>query len=79
MTDAGAYEPIDCSLHDRIEDLAVRRKVVRIRYEGDAGAIELDDTVADWFTRDGAEFMRTGSGLSIRMDRILEVDGVAYR
>ena len=79
MSDHEPYRPIDCSLHDRVEEHAVRGKVVRIRYEGDAGPVELDDTVVDWVVRDGAEFVRTGSGVTIRMDRILEIDGVAYR
>ena len=73
------YLPIDCSLHDRVEDLAVRRKIVRIRHEDDAGPAELDDSIADWFARDGVEYLRTGSGMTIRLDRVLEIDGVAYR
>ena len=77
MTDA--YEPLDCSLHDRIEDLATRRRVVRIRYDGADGPRDADETIADWFVRDGAEFLRTGSGLEIRLDRILEIDGQPYR
>jgi len=27
------YQPIDCGVHDRLEDLAVRRIACRIRYE----------------------------------------------
>ena len=73
------YLPIDCSLHDRVEDLAVRRRIVRIRHEDDTGPVELDDTIADWFARDGVEYLCTGSGATIRLDRVLEVDGVAYR
>ena len=79
MTDDARYEPIDCSLHDRIEDVATRQRVVRIRYEGDAGPLELDDAIADWFSRDGVELMRTRSGVTIRLDRVLEIDGVRYR
>ena len=75
---ADGYLPIDCSLHDRIEDLATRGRVVRIRYEGDEGPAETDDALVDWFVRDGAEFLRTGAGLEIRLDRILEVDGQPY-
>ena len=73
------YLPIDCSLHDRIEDLATRGRVVRIRHEGDEGPAEVDEAIADWFVREGAEFLRTGSGLEIRLDRILEIDGRPYR
>ena len=74
-----AYRPIDCSLHDRIEDLAVRRTLVRIWHESDAGPVDVHDTIADWLVRDGVEYVRTGSGVEIRMDRLLEIDGVRYR
>ncbi len=69
------YIPIDCSLHDRLEDLATRRRVVRLRYESEVGVVEIDDVIADWLVRDGAEFLRLRSGADIRLDRILEIDG----
>ena len=80
------YQPIDCSLHDRLEDLAVRRRPVRIRHrDGSASGdgvggdvVELDDVIVDWFARDGAEYLRTAGGVEIRLDRIVEVDGQPY-
>ena len=78
MTVADDYRPLDCSLHDRIEDLATRRRVVPIRFTDDDGPRVIDDTLADWFVRDGAEFLRTASGLEIRLDRIVEIDGQSY-
>lgn len=86
-SDGAAYRPIDCSLHDRLEDLAVCRRVVRIRYRdgggrgegsGEGVAAELDDVIVAWFTRGGAEYLRTAGGREIRLDRILEVDGQPY-
>ena len=29
MSDSESYLPLDCSLHDRIEDIATRRRIVR--------------------------------------------------
>jgi Rho-binding antiterminator len=75
----GDYLPIDCSLHDRIEDIATGRRTVALRYEDDAGSHDTQDAIVDWVTHDGAEYLRTAAGLSIRLDRILEIDGVRYR
>lgn len=73
------YRPIDCSLHDRIEAAASLRKTVLISYTGEGGEPrEVTDRIADWFTADGAEFMRTAAGHVICLDRILAIDGVAF-
>jgi Rho-binding antiterminator len=67
----GDYQPIDCSLHDRIEDLATRRQRVRITYaEGPGEVMSVYDVIADWVVREGAEYFRTVGGLRIRLDRI---------
>ena len=66
------YTPIDCSLHDRIEDLATRRERVVITYVIESGeVVSSEDVITDWVVRDGAEYLRTASGLEIRLDRIV--------
>ena len=62
------YQPIDCSLHDRIEDWATRRTRVRIvlRARGEI----VNDEIADWYVADGVEYARLLSGRSIRLDEI---------
>ena len=67
------YKPIDCSIHDRIEDAATRGEVVRIVYETCERQKEVNDVVLDWFTRDGEEFMRTRSGLVLRLDQLTAI------
>lgn len=67
------YEPIDCSLHDRIEAAASLRRRVAIVYEDGSGARSIEDTIADWFTRAGAEFLKTGTGAEIRLDHIRSI------
>lgn len=73
------YTPIDCALHDRLESIATLRAVVRIEYIDDDGGVRgADDRIADVFARDGAEYLRTGSGLEIRLDHLETVNGIRY-
>lgn len=71
----GTYRPIDCSLHDELESLAVRRLAGRIRYRDEAGhEQEVHDRIADIFASEGAEYLRLSSGETIRLDRLLQVE-----
>ena len=73
------YTPIACALHDRLESFATLRLVVRIEYVDDNGhARAADDRIDDVFARGGAEYLRTGNGLEIRLDRLETVDGIRY-
>lgn len=75
------YQPIDCSVHDRLEDLAVRQVVCRIRYTVASASgrnateeeAELEGRIVDVFARDGEEFLRTDEGREIRLDRLRAV------
>ncbi len=79
QTSPQEYQPIACSLHDRLESLATLRSRILIRYVDDAGAaVEVTDRIADLYTRQGAEFLLTGSGVEIRLDRIESVDGMLH-
>jgi Rho-binding antiterminator len=79
MMDA-PYRPIDCSLHDRVEELATTGETVAIVFLDEHGETQQgDEVIVDWFTRDGAEFLRTKTGFAIRLDRLVSVGGVLYR
>lgn len=70
------YTPIACSVHDKLEDTAVRRTVANfVMREEDGGTREFQDRVQDLFARDGVEYMRTAEGLEIRLDRLESVNG----
>lgn len=74
------YEPIDCSLHDRLEALATVGRNCRVVYLDDAGRVrELEGRIVDVFTRSSAEFLEFESGQVIRLDRIESVDGIDFR
>ena len=70
------YKPISCEFHDLLESLATTHKRAQIAFRNDAGEIERSDlAIADLHARDGEEFVVFDSGVSVRLDRLLEVDG----
>jgi len=71
-----AYTPIDCGLHDELQLMALRRRAATLRVELTDGSPEtVEGTVVDVLTRDGAEWLRLADGRTVRLDRLLEVDG----
>jgi transcriptional antiterminator Rof (Rho-off) len=71
------YRPVDCSLHDQLEAFATTGQPCRIAYEDDDGRRrEAHDRIADVYAEGGVEYVRTGAGNAIRLDRIRQVDGV---
>jgi Rho-binding antiterminator len=74
------YEPVDCALHDRLEAAATLRRTVTLRYAGPEGEVELTAArIVDIRARDCVEYLELDSGVEMRLDRILEMDGVAFR
>ncbi|WKZ66684.1 MAG: methyltransferase domain-containing protein [Flavobacteriales bacterium] len=51
--------PVDCALHDRLEEAATRRRTVRLALR-DGTALE--GIIADLFVRGGADWMRLADG-----------------
>ena len=76
--DERTYKPIDCSSHDELLELATFGQVTEIAYQDEHGEEHaVRDRIADVFTRDGAEYLRTEGGLEIRLDRLKTVEGRA--
>ena len=70
------YSPISCEFHDRLEDLATRRVRTSVRYRNEDGELQQRDaTITDVFNRAGAEYVSLNSGETVRLDRLVEVDG----
>ena len=70
------YSPISCEFHDRLEDLATVRKLTRIRFRDRGGVLQQRDaTIADVYSRAGAEYVSLSSGEILRLDQLVEVDG----
>ena len=71
------YQPISCEFHDVLESLATTAHRAPVVYVGDDGARhEVSAVITDLFGRDGVEFMVLDSGETVRLDRLVTVDGV---
>lgn len=74
------YEPIPCSVHDKLEETSVRGSVAHFVVREETGATrEVQDRVQDLYARDGMEFMKTGGGEEIPLDRLESVNGERVR
>ena len=73
---SSTYHPISCEFHDRLEDLATLRKPAHILYRDENEALhELSAVIKDVYAKDGEEFLLMGTGETLRLDRLVEVDG----
>ena len=73
---AQPYTPIACGFHDRLEHWAVRAEPVEVVWRDGDAERRLTTTVADVVARDGADWVRLGTGQEVRADALLSVGGV---
>ena len=71
-----AYTPIACAVHDRLEHWAVRREPVEVLWVEGGGERSAVTEITDVFARDGADWVRLGTGAEVRADRLVRVSGV---
>lgn len=77
MTGTKGYSPVNCEFHDVLEHHATKRASVRVLFRDEAGAQqERGAVITDVFARDGADFMSLDTGETVRLDRVVDVDGV---
>jgi Rho-binding antiterminator len=78
MNDAAGYRPVNCEFHDVLEHHATTRAKVRVRFRDEAGELqERDAVIADVFARDSADYLSLDTGETVRLDRVVDVGGVA--
>jgi Rho-binding antiterminator len=74
------YRPISCAYYDELEALATLRHHCVIDYLGSASQpAGAEGIIVDFFIRDKAEYLRLDSGLEIRLDCLLSVNGKALK
>jgi len=72
------YVPVDCTFHDLLESLATTGKPSRILFVTEAGVAESRTaSIIDLFARQGEEYLVLDTGDTVRLDRLVEVDGVS--
>lgn len=79
MTMDKNYKPIACGLYDELEIRALRKQKTKITFRNKPGNIQtLDCVISDLFAKDKVEYLKTSDSTIIRLDDILEVDGIIY-
>jgi Rho-binding antiterminator len=70
------YTPVNCDFYDELEALATLKKDCEIKFKGDNDGISsIKGKIADLYTHEHIEYMKTDTGLEIRLDKLVEVDG----
>ena len=74
MTD---YVPIDCGYYDELEALATLRQASQIIFLSEFGeTLSITSLIKDFFIVDKVEYMLLATGIEIRLDRIISVNGL---
>jgi transcriptional antiterminator Rof (Rho-off) len=66
---------VDCAFYEELEWLSLRHKTCQIVFLTAGARLEISDQISDLYTRDAVEWLKTASGLEIRLLDLLEVDG----
>ncbi len=73
------YNPIACGLHDELELRALRKSKVVLSYNDDKNAVKtVECTITNIYSKDKVEYLNTDNGLLIRLDDIIELDGILF-
>lgn len=73
------YKPIACSLYDELELRALRKTKVKIVFINDKNESEtIESIIIDLFSKDKVEYLKTDSGKIIRLDDVVELDGIIF-
>jgi Rho-binding antiterminator len=70
------YEPVSCDYHDQLEAAAMHKKRVELEFELEGVMQREQGTIADVYTREGAEFVKfqaAGGQIDIRLDHIISM------
>lgn len=67
------YQPISCSLYDRIESLAIGKKYIEVIYSDDIENKTISGKIENIYSKDKAEYLRIDS-IEIRLDQIKTIN-----
>ena len=73
------YKPIACGLYDELEIRALRKQKITLKFLNDKNETEIIECViADLFSKDKTEFLKTTDERIIRLDDIVELDNILF-
>lgn len=71
-----SYKQVSCDFYDVLEAFATRKELCVITFNALKGQSTVTDIITDIFTKDNSEFLQLASGSVIRLDQLLEVNGI---
>lgn len=73
------YKPIACGLYDELELRALRKQTVKLIFTNAKNENEtIECVIADLYSKDKIEFLKTTDGKIIRLDDVLELDNIVF-
>jgi transcriptional antiterminator Rof (Rho-off) len=70
------YKSVSCGFYDELGALAVSHKSCEIIFWNENGAKTITrDSIKNLYSKEGVEYLETGNGAKIRLDRLSQVDG----
>ena len=73
------YKPIACGLYDELELRALRKQKVNLSIINEQNDNEtISCIIADLFSKDKTEYLKTLDGRIIRLDNIIEMDNIIF-
>ena len=73
------YKPIACGLYDELELRALRKQKVTLTILNDnSETATIECVIADLFSKDKTEFLKTTDERIIRLDDIVELDNILF-
>lgn len=69
------YKPVDQEIVEELEVLSAMRQLCRLRFEGEnGGTCEMRTRILGVYEDEDGVFLKTESGLPIRLDRLVQID-----
>lgn len=74
------YRQVDDQVVEELEVLAAMKKQCTIKFEAEnGGSPEIKTRILGVYSENEAYYLKTDSGLSIRLDKLLQVDGKSLK
>lgn len=70
------YKTVSCHFYDELEALAVKKVLSKILYFENGNEKYIEDIIVDFKTRNKEEFLILKNGLNIRLDKIININGL---
>ena len=70
------YTPVNCDFYDQLEAFSVLRTPCEIMYRDHERKTMAKGRIADLFVLEKVEYMKLDTGLQIRLDNIIQINGI---